>query len=79
MDFSLPEDILKYKQEARQWVENVLNPLSKPLEDDEKLPDELVAELKKGRFFGLTIPAQYGGQACGGVALIADFEELAKA
>jgi hypothetical protein len=38
MDFSLPDDILKYKQEAREWVENVLNPLSKPLEEKEKLP-----------------------------------------
>ena len=79
MDFSLPEDILKYKQEARQWVENVLNPLSKPLEDEEKLPDELVAELKKGRFFGLTIPAEYGGQGWVAVAWFAVLEELAKA
>ena len=79
MDFSLPEDILKYKQEAREWVENVLNPLSKPLEDEEKLPDELVAELKKGRFFGLTIPAEYGGQGWGAVAWFAVLEELAKA
>jgi hypothetical protein len=37
MDFGLPEEILKYKQEAREWVENVLNPLSKPLEEEEKL------------------------------------------
>jgi acyl-CoA dehydrogenase len=79
MDFSLPEDILKYKQKARQWVENVLNPLSKPLEDEEKLPDELVAELKKGRFFGLTIPEEYGGQGWGAVAWFAVLEELAKA
>jgi len=79
MDFSLPEDILKYKQEAREWVENILNPLSKPLEDEEKLPDELVAELKKGRFFGLTIPEEYGGQGWGAVEWFAVLEELAKA
>ena len=79
MDFSLPEGIIKYKQEAHEWVENVLNPLSKPLEEEEKLPEELVAELKKGRFFGLTIPAEYGGQGCGAVAWFAVLEELAKA
>ena len=62
MDFGLPDEILKYKNEAREWVETVLDPLSKPLEEEEKLPDELVAELKKGRFFGLTIPQEYGGQ-----------------
>ena len=79
MDFSLPEDILKYKQEAREWVENVLNPLSKPLEEEETLPEELVAELKKGRFFGLTIPQEYGGRGWGAVEWFAVLEELAKA
>ena len=79
MDFSLPEEILKYKREAREWVENVLNPLSKPLEEEEKLPEELVAELKKGRFFGLTIPQEYGGRGWGAVEWFAVLEELAKA
>ncbi|MCX8012383.1 MAG: acyl-CoA dehydrogenase family protein, partial [Desulfobacterota bacterium] len=65
MDFRLPEYVVQYKQEARQWVENVLNPLSKPLETEERIPEELVAELKKGRFFGLTIPKEYGGQGWG--------------
>ncbi|MGD8739651.1 MAG: acyl-CoA dehydrogenase family protein [Desulfobacterales bacterium] len=79
MDFSLPDEILKYKNEAREWVENVLNPLSKPLEEDEKLPDELVAELRKGRFFGLTIPQEYGGQGWSAVEWFPVLEELAKA
>ena len=79
MDFSLPDEILKYKNEAREWVETVLDPLSKPLEEDEKLPDELVAELKKGRFFGLTIPQEYGGQGWSAVQWFPVLEELAKA
>jgi alkylation response protein AidB-like acyl-CoA dehydrogenase len=79
MDFSLADEILKYKNEAREWVENVLNPLSKPLEEDEKLPDELVAELKKGRFFGLTIPQEYGGQGWSALEWFPVLEELAKA
>ena len=79
MDFSLPDEILKYKKEAREWVENVLDPLSKPLEEEEKLPDELVAELKKGRFFGLTIPQEYGGQGWSAVEWFPVLEELARA
>jgi acyl-CoA dehydrogenase len=79
MDFSLPDEIIKYKNEAREWVENVLDPLSKPLEEDEKIPDELVAELKKGRFFGLTIPQEYGGQGWSAVEWFPVLEELAKA
>jgi alkylation response protein AidB-like acyl-CoA dehydrogenase len=33
MDFSLPDGVLKLKEEARDWVENVLNPMSTPLEE----------------------------------------------
>ena len=79
MDFRLPDEILKYKKEAREWVENVLDPLSKPLEEDEKLPDELVAELKKGRFFFFSIPQEYGGQGWSAVEWFPVLEELAKA
>ena len=79
MDFGLPDEILKYKEEAREWVENVLDPLSKPLEEDEKLPDELVTALKKGKFFGLTIPKEYGGQGWSAVEWFPVLEELAKA
>jgi alkylation response protein AidB-like acyl-CoA dehydrogenase len=79
MDFSLSDEILRYKQEAREWVENVLNPMSGPLENEERLPKELVEELRKGRFFGLTIPKEYGGLGWSAVEWFTVLEELAKA
>ena len=79
MDFALSETILQRKRETREWVENVLNPLSEPLEEEEKLPEELVRELKKGRFFGLTIPKAYGGEGLPVVEWFTILEELAKA
>ena len=79
MDFSLPEEVLTYKKEAGEWVENVLDPLSVPLEEEERLPSELVDELRKGRFFGLTIPKEYGGQGWNVVQWFTVLEELAKA
>ncbi len=79
MDFSLPEEVIKYKLEAREWVEKVLDPLSTPLEEEERLPVELVEELKKGRFFGLTVPKEYGGAGWNVVQWFTVLEELAKA
>jgi len=81
MDFSLPEKILQLKQEAREWVENVLNPLSVPLEEEERIPEELVKELRNGRFrfFGLTIPKEYGGEGWTVMEWFTVLEELAKA
>lgn len=79
MDFGLSNKILKYKHEAREWVENILNPLSQPLEEEEQLPEELVEQLRKGRFFGLTIPKEYGGEGWSAVEWFTVLEELAKA
>jgi alkylation response protein AidB-like acyl-CoA dehydrogenase len=79
MDFSLSDQILKYKKEAREWVENVLDPLSEPLEKEERFPVELVEVLRKGRFFGLTIPKEYGGQGWTAVEWFTVLEELSKA
>ena len=79
MDFSLPEHVIRFKHEAREWVDTVLNPLSEPLEKEERLPKELVSELRKGRFFGLTIPKEYGGQGWRVVEWFSVLEELAKA
>jgi alkylation response protein AidB-like acyl-CoA dehydrogenase len=62
MDFAIPEHILQRKQEARKWVEEVLDPLSKDLEEKEIFPPALYEELKRGRFFGITIPKEYGGE-----------------
>jgi alkylation response protein AidB-like acyl-CoA dehydrogenase len=81
MDFGLPDQVLKLKEEARDWVENVLNPMSTPLEEQEKIPDELVEELRNGRFrfFGLTIPKEYGGEGWSAIEWFTVLEELAKA
>ena len=81
MDFSLPEKILQLKEEAQDWVENVLNPLSVPLEEEERIPEELVEELRNGRFrfFGLTIPKKYGGEGWTATEWFTVLEELAKA
>lgn len=81
MDFSLPNELLKLKEEARDWVENVLNPMSTPLEEEERIPDELVEELRNGRFrfFGLTIPKEFGGEGWTVVEWFTVLEELAKA
>ena len=78
MDFTLSDEILAKKAAARRWVEEVLDPLSEPLETEERLPDELVAALKAGEFFGLTIPKEYGGQGWSAVEWFSVLEELSR-
>ena len=56
-----------------------MDPLSEPLEEEEKFPEELAKELKNGRFFGLTIPREYGGEGWSVVEWFTVLEELSKA
>lgn len=79
MDFALSEETIARKKRARRWVDEVLDPLSTPLEDEERLPEELVAELRRGEFFGLTIPKEYGGQGWTVVEWFSVLEELSRA
>jgi alkylation response protein AidB-like acyl-CoA dehydrogenase len=62
MDFKIPEHIQKRAKETREWVDKVLDPLSVPLEKEERFPKELMDELRRGHFFGVTIPKEYGGE-----------------
>lgn len=62
MDFEIPDYIEQRAKAARRWVEEVLDPLSVDLEEKEIFPPALYEELKRGQFFGVTIPKEYGGE-----------------
>jgi alkylation response protein AidB-like acyl-CoA dehydrogenase len=62
MDFSLPEYVAQRKRNARAYVEEILNPLSPPMEEQEKLTAEVLQKLRETEFYGLTIPQEYGGK-----------------
>ncbi len=62
MDFQIPRHIQERAKEARSWVEKTLDPLSVDLEIKEEFPPALYEELKRGKFFGITIPEEYGGE-----------------
>jgi alkylation response protein AidB-like acyl-CoA dehydrogenase len=79
MDFRLDPDTLAYKEAARRWLFEKIEPLCAPLEAEERLPDELVEELRHGdvRFFGLPIPTEYGGEGWPALKWLSVLEEFA--
>jgi acyl-CoA dehydrogenase len=78
LDFEIPESVKKRARETREWVENVLDPLSVDLERKELFPQALYEELKRGRFFGLTIPPEYGGEGLSMLEWFPLLEEFAR-
>ena len=45
----------------RRYVRERLVPLEDQVDRDDKLPDDLVAEMKDMGLFGLSVPEEYGG------------------
>ena len=45
----------------RDFVRNRLRPLEFEVAENNKVPDDVVAEMKEMGLFGISIPAEYGG------------------
>ena len=77
----LPDaETAEVKRQVRAWVQEVLDPLCAPMEEEERLPDALVEELRRGRvrFFGMTIPEEYGGLGWTALKWLSVLEEYAR-
>ena len=48
-------------QSVRDFVRRRLVALEKQVDEEDRIPDELVAEMREMGFFGLSIPTEYGG------------------
>lgn len=61
MDFVLPERTRLMRDTVKRFVKNELEPISQQVEEEEKIPDEIVQKMRDLGFFGISIPEEYGG------------------
>jgi len=79
VDFHLSEDDLELKQMAREFAEKRLYPHALKFDEDEKVPDELLAETGELGYLGFTVPEEYGGMGLSTVAFAGVLEETCAA
>ena len=79
MDFSIPEDLQLLRTTVRDYVRDRLQPLAMTIEREERVPDEVLAEMKELGFFGLPFPEEYGGLGAGELGYCLAMEELGHA
>ncbi len=79
MDFTLPEEIEMLRKTVREFVEKRLLPISMQVEEEDKIPDEIVDEMKDMGFFGLPFPEEYDGVGMGELGYVVALEELGAA
>jgi acyl-CoA dehydrogenase len=78
VDFTLPDDVQLLRDTLRKFVTRVLEPISERVEEEDRIPDEVVAQMADLGLFGLAIPEEYGGQGLSVLAQCIANEELSK-
>jgi alkylation response protein AidB-like acyl-CoA dehydrogenase len=68
-----------WRSRARAFAEKELRPRAEEIDRTDRFPEEVVRGLAREGFFGVGIPAAWGGQGGDARATVAVLEELAKA
>lgn len=78
MILNLPEEIQMLKDTIRRFVDNEVAPYSEQIDQEEKIPKDLVQKVKELGLFGLTTPVEYGGSGIGPLGYAVVREEVAR-
>lgn len=78
MDFSIPEDITMLGRVVKDFVDKVVDPLGKSIEEQDHIPEEIIKQAKEMGLFGLSIPAEYDGAGIGMVGKCHVLEQLGR-
>lgn len=78
MDFTLPEELVMFRDTLRKFVEKELEPISEKVEEEDRIPDETVNKMAELGLFGLAIPADYGGFGMSVLGQCVALEELSR-
>lgn len=78
MDFTLPEELVMFRDTLRKFIDKELEPISEKVEEEDRIPDETVAKMAELGLFGLAIPADYGGFGMSVLGQCVAMEELSR-
>ncbi|MCG6878597.1 MAG: acyl-CoA dehydrogenase family protein [Deltaproteobacteria bacterium] len=78
MDFEIPENLKMMQETIRRFVKQDLEPISRKVEEEDNIPEEIVQKMRELGLFGLSIPDEYGGLGLGTFGECLVYEELTK-
>ncbi|MDR3603646.1 MAG: acyl-CoA dehydrogenase family protein [Syntrophaceae bacterium] len=78
MDFDIPENLRMTVETVRRFVKQDLEPISRQVEEEDRIPEDVIQKMRELGLFGLGIPEEYGGlgMGCFGECLV--YEEMGK-
>lgn len=78
MDFTLPDELVIFRDMLRKFVKKELEPISEKVEEEDRIPDETVAKMAELGLFGLAIPVEHGGYGMSVLGQCVAMEELSR-
>lgn len=78
MDFEIPENLAMMRETIIRFVKQDLEPISRKVEEENAIPEEIVQKMRELGLFGLSIPEEYGGLGLGTFGECLVYEELTK-
>ena len=79
MDFELSQDHKVLQSSVRDFVEKEIKPLAIQIDENHKIPDELVQKMSAMGFLGSYVPEAYGGAGLDILSYAIVVEEVSKA
>lgn len=79
MDFTIPEELQQLQQMVRNYVQERLLPISEQIEQEDRIPREVLTEMADMGLFGVPFPREYGGLGAGILGFCLEMEELGAA
>lgn len=78
MDFEIPENLRLMRDSVQRFVKKELEPISRQVEEEDRIPDDVVHKMRELGLFGLAIPEEYDGLGLGCLGECLVYEELGK-
>jgi acyl-CoA dehydrogenase len=78
MDFRINEEMQILIDTVRKFVDRKVDAVAQRIEDENRIPDEIIEECKELGLFGLSVPAEYGGVGIDMVGKCLVFEQLGR-
>lgn len=78
MDFTIPPELQVLADEVRAYVDERLEPISQKVEDEDRIPPEILAKMAARGYFGVPFPTAYGGRGAGELGYCLALEQLGR-
>ena len=78
MDFTFTDEQNMLREMVRKFVDNELKPIADKIDEEEKIPRELIDKLAELGFLGISFPVEYGGAGMGEMGYCIMQEEIGR-